>query len=349
MPMMNPSVLQYLMMKKKQEEALMNPAPTPAPVQPAPEENSFGLGGAVATGLSGLGDAFNGAAGRSSNNASTTAKMILDSGQNAEKLKMEKIKAYLEAQTGAKDMQYKDAQIKKIESEKPKPGGSYTFNPKTGEYFLAGKKISSDQIPAEAHIERMADTSLQEAAAAQRAADAAQKKEAEAKGRTVPGFESDGSVLIDDTEAKKLRDGLAEYESFKQGIKEYRNLIDKYGTTELLNRGGAAKLDAIAKNLQLKVKNLAQLGVLSASDIPYIEKQIPEPGIFTTREGSLGALDSTESTMTRSFENQMKARGYRRAGGGATMPAEAKPQTGSGMTPEQRRARIAELKAKQRE
>lgn len=325
---MNPAILQYLM-QKKQQEALMNPAPTPP--QPAPEENSFGMGGVIATGLSGLGDAFNGAAGKTTNRAGETVKMIQDASQNADKMRMEKIKAYLEGQKNTAEMEHLGAETRKLNNEKPKPAGSYSFNPKDGKYFFGGKEISSDQVPAEAHIERMADTSLQEAAAAQKATELAQKKDAEAKGRAVPGFDSDGSVVIDDTEAKKLRDGLAEYRDFKNGIKEYRGLIDKYGTTELFDREGSAKLDAIAKNLQLKVKNLAQLGVLSASDVPFIEKQIPGPGIFTTRGGTLGGLDSTEKTMTEKFKNQMAARGYKankdmeaEFGGQTTQP---KPKT----------------------
>ena len=127
----------------------------------------------------------------------------------------------------------------------------------------------------------------------------------------VPGFDLTGEVRPDETEAKKLRDGLAEYETFKQGLQEYRSLIDTYGTTEVLDREGAASLNAASKNLQLKVKNLAQLGVLSWSDIPFIERQIPKPGVFTTKSGTLGALKTTEKLMESSIMNRMKSSGYK--------------------------------------
>lgn len=138
----------------------------------------------------------------------------------------------------------------------------------------------------------------------------------------IPGYVSDGTVRIDGSEAKKLRDGLAEFNNFMDGINEYRALIDQYGTTEVLDREGAAKLKSVSKNLQLKVKNLAQLGVLSFSDIPFIEEQIPKPGIFTTDSGTLGALDATENLSKKSLDNQMKARGYRKAGSGGRTPEE---------------------------
>jgi hypothetical protein len=163
------------------------------------------------------------------------------------------------------------------------------------------------------------------------------------KSTVVPGFDSDGTVTIEDAEAKKLRDGLAEFKSFKAGIKEYRELIGKYGTTEILDRGGSAKLKAVAKNLQLKVKNLAQLGVLSASDIPFIEEQIRSPGVLTTASGTLGALDQTEKLSNKSFREQMSARGYKP---GKEMEMElSSGNSASGLTPEED-AELAQLESK---
>ena len=129
----------------------------------------------------------------------------------------------------------------------------------------------------------------------------------------VPGFELTGEVTPDKTEAKKLREGKGEYDTFIQGLNDYRNLISQYGTTEVLDRGARGQLQSAAKNLQLKVKNLAQLGVLSFSDIPFIQEQIPEPGVFTTVSGAMGSLSQTEKMMRDSFNKRMKSSGYRAA------------------------------------
>lgn len=136
------------------------------------------------------------------------------------------------------------------------------------------------------------------------------KTGAAAGGKAIPGFRATGQVTIDDTEAKKLREGVAEFQTFKRGVDEYRRMIEAHGTTEVFDRGTLAKMNALSKNLQLKVKNLAQLGVLSASDIPFIEKQIPGPGLFKTASGMKGALDATDSMMSSAIRDRMGASGY---------------------------------------
>ncbi|HYF34348.1 MAG TPA: hypothetical protein VD994_03570 [Prosthecobacter sp.] len=128
--------------------------------------------------------------------------------------------------------------------------------------------------------------------------------------KNIPGFRWNGQVEIDDTEAKKLREGVAEYQTFNRALNEYRNMIKNHGTTEVFDRAALAKMDALAKNLQLKVKNLAQLGVLSASDIPFIEKQIPAPGVFRTASGMQGALDATGQIMASAVRDRLSTSGY---------------------------------------
>ena len=168
----------------------------------------------------------------------------------------------------------------------------------------------------------------------------AEKKALDAKGKIIPGYELTGETNIEDTELKNLRSGITEFETFKSGMTEYKNLIGKYGTTELMDRNIQGQLNAYAKNLQLKVKNLAQLGVLSASDIPFIEEQIPSPGVFKTKEGMLGALGTAEKLMQTALENKLKVSGYRKAGEkGETAPPDSKS---SGLTPEEERE-LAEL------
>jgi hypothetical protein len=145
--------------------------------------------------------------------------------------------------------------------------------------------------------------------------------------------------MIDEAEARKLRDGVAEFNTFKDGLRQYKALILKNGTTAITDRGSLAEMEAMAKNLQLKVKNLGQLGVLSASDIPFIEKQIPEPSFFKTESGMQGALDATQKMMTKSILSTMAARGYQpdpqmaaslEVGGDASGPPQGKIPVSNG-------------------
>lgn len=138
----------------------------------------------------------------------------------------------------------------------------------------------------------------------------AEKRSQDEQGRTIPGYQPTGQVRPDDVEVRKLRESAPEFETFKTAIKDYRDLISKYGTQEFSNRAVQGQLEALSKNLQLKIKNLAQLGVLSASDVPFIEKQIPSPGFFKTQAGMIGALDTVEKLMETAMMNKMKSGGY---------------------------------------
>jgi hypothetical protein len=127
---------------------------------------------------------------------------------------------------------------------------------------------------------------------------------------SIPGFKLTGEVTPSETEAKNMRDGVSEFSTFMQGLDTYKQLLDKYGTGEVFPTEGSGKLDSISKDLQLKVKNLAQLGVLSISDIPFIMKQIPEPGVMKFKGNMVGALDQTKANTIVKVKNQLKSRGY---------------------------------------
>lgn len=136
----------------------------------------------------------------------------------------------------------------------------------------------------------------------------------ELKAKEIPGYTRTGAVEVDDIETRKLREGVPEFETFKTAVSDYKKLISKHGTQEMTDRRVQGSMSALAKNLQLKVKNLAQLGVLSASDVPFIEEQIPSPGVFKTKEGMLGALETAEKLMQTAIDNKMKVGGYEAAG-----------------------------------
>jgi hypothetical protein len=77
-----------------------------------------------------------------------------------------------------------------------------------------------------------------------------------------------------------------------------------------MNQSAAGEMQQIATDLQLTVKKLAQLGVLSKSDEPFIKKQIPDPSFFQTSGKMLSTLDSSKKRFTEDLMNNMKARGY---------------------------------------
>jgi len=145
----------------------------------------------------------------------------------------------------------------------------------------------------------------------------AEKKLVEDKTKKIPGYARTGQVEVDDIEARKMRDAVAESISFQDGLKAYRALIEKHGTSEITDRSVQAQMEAYAKQLQLTVKNMAQLGVLSASDIPFIEKPVPGPGFFKTKAGMLGALDTADAYMKSKVENKLKILGYAKEGASA--------------------------------
>ena len=137
-----------------------------------------------------------------------------------------------------------------------------------------------------------------------------QKKKEEALEVEVPGFINTGKTKVSPAAAEKYREGVASLNQFLTSLSSYKGKINKYGTQEITDRRIQGEMKADAKALQLEIKNLAQLGVLSASDIPYIAEQIPDPGFFKTKEGMLGALDATETRFKSKVAESMKARGY---------------------------------------
>ena len=224
-----------------------------------------------------------------------------------------------------------DEEVRKERAYKEKLGGFQMREAEAGE--LARTEASARRKALEARIKPLGHESIEEYEASEKERkeiekeerafkrqkelkkmemDYKKQKDADVKsGKSfqIPGTVQVSDVGLSDVEKKNLRNGVAEFKTFKKIIGEYRDLVNKYGTTELLNREVSGKMGAYSKNLQLKVKNLAQLGVLSKSDIPFITEQIPQPGFFKTKEGMLGALNATEKMMNDSVNETLKAAG----------------------------------------
>lgn len=136
------------------------------------------------------------------------------------------------------------------------------------------------------------------------------KREEERLAREVPGFINTGKVAIPPTEAAKLREGVASFNTFVNKLQQYQQLVDKYGTGEVLNQDAAGAMDTLATSLQLDVKKLAQLGVLSKSDEPFIKKQIPDPGFFRLGGKMKSTLKTSENEFKSDVLQTLRARGY---------------------------------------
>lgn len=276
--------------------------------------------------VQGLGKGFAGAQDKALENAKTMIALEQNRQEQERQAQMDReIKQAMEAQNGQRFNQVGGAKpvlpTQKIQVEiEQDEKGRYSRKFKV----VPPKEAGSLDAIAAGKVER-GEMTLEEAYALKNKGQGdspslAYQKEKDSKERIIPGYTSSGQVQLDDVEVRNLRSGAAEFETFKEGLASYKSLIQKYGTQEITDRNVAGQMGAYAKNLQLKVKNLAQLGVLSASDVPFIEQQIPGPGIFKTGAGMLGALDTAEKLMATAFEKKLKLSGYaKEARSGATV------------------------------
>lgn len=218
----------------------------------------------------------------------------------------------------------------------------------------AEERISEDRYRQDM-INATRDNRIAERGA--KAEEKAAKAEQELAGRTIPGFNSNPKVQAPLPAVEKMREGMAAWETFTQGLDDYQKLIESRGTGEFWDEDAAGRMQQLATDLQLTVKKLAQLGVLSKSDEPFIKKQIPDPSWFA-REGKMQAtLQSAKEGFTRDMLANLRARGYEPdeefmkrlatpSGPGAKTPPPAAPVTQYD-DPEKER-RYQEWKASQR-
>ena len=96
------------------------------------------------------------------------------------------------------------------------------------------------------------------------------KLEKERRELEVPGI---GIALTKD-DAKILKEGKEQKDSFDRKLNELISLRKKYGT-EFLNREAVARGKQLSKDLLLTYKNMAKLGVLSQADEKIINAIIP--------------------------------------------------------------------------
>ncbi len=109
-----------------------------------------------------------------------------------------------------------------------------------------------------------------------------------------PGYRL-GNVPIKGQEAADFRKAVASSDSLKQASHRLNELLAKHGT-ETLNTDAKREMDELVSSMQIAIKDMANLGAISKTDMDIILGQIPDtttltPEWFANNRGTLKALD----------------------------------------------------------
>ncbi len=158
----------------------------------------------------------------------------------------------------------------------------------------------------------------------------AEKKEIDLKELQVPGYQLGSEVRPTQVEAQKLRDAMSSMTGFDSNMGRMIELVKKHGSTELMGKA-SGEMKSLASDMKLQLKDVAKLGVLSASDLALMEAQIIDPSAFgsmgTSTPTALTQLETTRANARKKFDSSMASRGYSAAGGQETPKAPAAPKT----------------------
>lgn len=150
------------------------------------------------------------------------------------------------------------------------------------------------------------------------------KEERDIQELQVPGYQLGSNVRPTQKEAQDLRDASGALKDFVSGVERMKQLINQYGSTNTMG-DGSGEMETLAANLKLNLKEVQKLGVLSASDIAFLEAQVFDPSrvksLGTTTKTALKQLDTVRGRAESLLAEALKARGY--------TPAAA-PSTGQG-------------------
>lgn len=99
-----------------------------------------------------------------------------------------------------------------------------------------------------------------------------------------------------------------------QALRSYKNAVEKYGTSELLNGTGKGELAGTYGNAIAAWKSLAGLGALSGADFALAENAVPSTGFFQRSSTMKGKLDASiqnaitqAETLTRRLQQNFPA------------------------------------------
>jgi hypothetical protein len=134
----------------------------------------------------------------------------------------------------------------------------------------------------------------------------------------IPGYEKTGEAAIKASDAEKLRKAAATQETIDAQLNELRDLQSKYGNFETGPNG--ERMLALSSSIQLKLKELENLGVLNGPDLSILQKQIPDVGGWsglnpTNRNDNTAAkLEQAQKMIRGMTEKTLEKSGFRKAG-----------------------------------
>lgn len=144
-----------------------------------------------------------------------------------------------------------------------------------------------------------------------------EKQTRETQELQVPGYELSGNVRPTQKEAQDLRTSTAAMADFTKGIDQMIGLIDKHGSTNLFGEA-SGEMESLAANLKLTLKEVQKLGVLSASDIAFLEAQIFDPSslksLKTATPTAIKQLQTAKNRAMSLVNESLKARGFQPKG-----------------------------------
>lgn len=233
----------------------------------------------------------------------------------------------------------------------------------------ADKQASLDATSSEAQKKRTFDaeqkdldrknhTTNASIMARQKAGDAEEKKAAGNRKRYLEGFDISPDAEPSDVEMKDIRKAQANARTMTQTIDEISGIYKKFGNSPLPGPV-KARMSSLSTDLIMAAKSpeMYQLGVIAGPDMELLNRVAADP---TTKEStildfvgddqSMARLGAFRGQIDRRFGNSARSLGFMprakgaqsRPSGAASKPVASKP---GAMSPEQRRARIAEIEA----
>jgi hypothetical protein len=133
----------------------------------------------------------------------------------------------------------------------------------------------------------------------------------------VPGYQLGTDIRPTQKEAQDIRTGTAALADFTKGVDRLQELIKKHGSTNIVGEG-SGEMQTLAANLKLTLKEVQKLGVLSASDIAFLEAQVFDPSSIKswgTKTGTaLKQLETIKGRARSGLAESLRARGYSASG-----------------------------------
>lgn len=127
---------------------------------------------------------------------------------------------------------------------------------------------------------------------------------------SIPGFKRVDGMRVSPKSADDLRKGLQTFNTFQRDLSTLKDMVKEYGTYETGPNG--AVMESLTKQVQLKYKELVNLGVLNGGDMKMIEGVIPSLGnkVLARNDNAEAQLDTLIKSTANDFNSTMPTFGY---------------------------------------